>query len=541
MLGLFRRGAQEARVEPQFSTGVDTPTDPVEVRDTPIPSVRRKQRGPNLARATLRHFEAGKQDRLTGSWGVTPLTADEIVRRNQRVLVARSREQAANNDYCRHFLSLTRRNIVGPRGVQLQAQARAADGSLDTDANDAIEHAWREWARAENCDVTARQSLRSLQNSAVTSAARDGEYMFRIVTGGDAGPWGIALQILDPQRCDPDYHEDRMTGGRFIRHSIEFNRFGRPLAYHFTTTRPEDDVDAYTVGGRSFVRVPADQIIHGFVPDMVGQKRGLPWTATALWRLQMLGGFEKAALVNARVSASKGGFFEWQEGYGPEVDEDEEIFMEAEPGQFQELPAGVKFKEWNPQYPSGEFGPFHKAMLRGIASGLDVTYVNLANDLEGVNFSSIRQGTLDEREHWKEMQEWLVESMMHRVFAAWLPRALLAGRIRANGAPLPANRLDTYREVEWQPRRWDWIDPNADVKAAVTSKNNLLASPGQLIRDRGRDPDSVWKEIGRDIAAMQAAKIPDEYIQIAMGMQLASQGDQQDIQFTDEDEGPEDG
>jgi lambda family phage portal protein len=136
--------------------------------------------------------------------------------------------------------------------------------------------------------------------------------------------------------------------------------------------------EAYSYHGRSYVRIPADEIIHGFLPDMVGQKRGLPWTATALWRLQMLGGFEKAALVNARVAASKGGFFQWREGEGPEKEEDEELYMEADPGSFQELPSGVEFKEWNPQYPSNEFGPFHKAMLRGIASGLEVTYVNLA-------------------------------------------------------------------------------------------------------------------------------------------------------------------
>ena len=117
---------------------------------------------------------------------------------------------------------------------------------------------------------------------------------------------------------------------------------------------------------------------------------------------------------------------------------------------------------------------------------MNVTYVNLANDLEGVNFSSIRQGTLDEREHWKEMQEGLIEQLLAPIFEAWLRRALLKGRIVVNGKPLRAERLEKYRAVVWQPRRWDWIDPNADVKAAVTSKNNLLASPSQIIRDRGQ-------------------------------------------------------
>lgn len=479
-----------------------------------------------VGKALARMFDAGQQDRLTGSWGTMPLAADDVVRRNQRVLVARSREQTANNDYAKKFMQMSRQNIVGPRGVQLQAQSRDLDGTLDTLANDAIEAAWREWSKPQNCDITGRQSLRAIQGSAVLSAARDGEFMIRIITGRDAGAWGVALQALDPQRCRPDHDEIRMGGGRFIRHGIEFNKYGRPLAYHFTTTKAEDGDDAYDYGGRSYVRIPADQIIHGFLPEMTSQKRGLPWMATALWRMQMLGGFEKAALVNARVSAAKGGFFEWQEGYGPESDEDDEIYMEAEPGAFQELPAGVKFNPWNPQYPSGEFAPFQKAMLRGIASGLGVTYVNLANDLEGVNFSSIRQGTLDEREHWKEMQEWLIESLMQPVFDAWLPRALLSGRIQIETPrgprPLRAERIEKYRTIEWQPRRWDWIDPNADVKAAIASKNNLLASPGQIIRDRGRDPSAVWQEIGRDIEAMRAAGIPDEYIQIALGMQLAA-------------------
>jgi capsid protein len=68
----------------------------------------------------------------------------------------------------------------------------------------------------------------------------------------------------------------------------------------------------------------------------------------------------------------------------------------------------AELKEWSPNYPTGEFLPFHKAMLRSMAAGMGVLYNNLASDLEGVNFSSIRQGTLDEREHWKELQQWLV-------------------------------------------------------------------------------------------------------------------------------------
>ena len=497
-----------------FSRGKQAPTQRAE------PKVSRSfsARAGRITAQSVRMFDGARTDRLTASWPSTPLPADDIVRRNQRVLVARSREQAANNDYMRGFLRMARQNIVGAQGIRLQAQSRDPSGSLDTLANDAIETAFAEWARAENCDVTGKRSWRRMQQAAVQSAARDGEYMIREVWGADAGAWGYALQVLDPQRCPVDYDEEKRPDGSFVRHGIEFNQFGRPLAYLFTTT-DEREAD-YLYGGRAFQRIPAREIIHGFQEDMTGQKRGLPWAATALWRMNMLNGFENAALVNARTGAAKSGFLQWREGYGPEADEDDENIMDAEPGTIQELPAHTEFKEWNPQYPSGEFAPFVKSALRGVATGLGVAYNNLANDLEGVNFSSIRQGALDEREAWKDLQEWLVETLIDRVYRGWLRVALLSGRITVAGKPLKPERLEKYQAVQWQPRRWAWIDPRADVASAITQKDNLMGSFGQFIRDQGRDPQTVWREIAEDIAQMRGAGIPEDYILQAMGRPL---------------------
>ena len=469
-------------------------------------------------RAAMRMFSATKQDRLTADWITHPVTAEWVIRQHQRVLVARSREQATNNDYARAFVRMCRQNIVGPKGVMLQARSRDDKGALDTLANQAIEASWEKWGHRNSCDVAGLQSWRSIQAGAVQSAVKDGEFMLRKIYGKDAGPFGFALQVLDPQRCDPSYDQYDLPGGRFIRSGIEFNQYGRPLAYHFSVAKESDATYDYSYAGRNYVRIEADEIIHGFLPEMVGQKRGLPWMATGLFRMKQLVGFEDAAIVNARIGASKMGVIKWREGHGPDMDdEDLESFeMSAEPGEFPVLPEGAELQEWNPAYPSGEFAMFNKAMLRGIAAGFGVLYNNLANDLEGVNFSSIRQGTLDEREHWKEMQEWLIETLIQPVFEAWLPRALLGGHIQVKGRPLKPERIDRYAEVSWQPRRWAWIDPRADVDAAVVSKNNLLQSPGQIIREGGRDPSDVWREIAADIEEMRAAGIPDAFIQAAI-------------------------
>ena len=497
-----------------------------------------------------RMFDAARTDRLSGSWPTEPLSADQIVMRNQRVLVARSREQAANNDYMKGYLRLVGLHVVGPQGIRLQSQAMGSSGKPDEPARRAVEKAWGEWGKPANCCVRGRRSWRAIQRLAARSAAMNGEFMIRIVRGKAGGPWSFALQVLDPQRCPVALVEHDLPGGGYIRCGIEFTALGRPVAYLFSTTN-EAEADRH-YGQRSYVRVPAEEIVHGFLEEFEGQSRGLPWAATAMWRMSMLSGFEKAALVNARVGAAKSGFFEWREGYEPQFEGEgadegearEPLSMEAEPGSFEELPVGLSFKEFSPSYPAGELAPFLKAMLRGASTGLGVAYNALANDLEGVNFSSIRQGVLDEREHWQELQEWFVEALCQPVFDAWLDVALLSGRIRINDVvPVQASRRAKYAAVRWQPRRWAWIDPVKDVKAARDAQLGLMSTPGQAIREAGGDPETVFREFKGDLDAMQAAGLPDWLIAQAFQSKTAAPGGAPPAPppADDDDEGDDDG
>lgn len=469
-----------------------------------------------MARSLLGQARA---DRLSGDLPSIPVPADQFIDKNQRPLVARSRHLVLTNDYARGFVRQCRQNVVGRKGIQLQSQARDPDGTLDERANDAIEADFRAWCDRRICDVTGRRSFRQLLTRAIEDAAVNGEFMFRTVYGRNLNPWGIALQVLDPQRCPVEVNEDRLPGGQFIRQGIKYNRWGRAVAYLFGTLDPSES--DYRFGGRHFVEVPADEILHGFLEDLVGQRRGLPWMVTAVIRMHHLDGFEKAALVNARVSAAKGGFFEWDEGMGPadEEDDEEPLYMDAEPGSYQELPPGLKFKGWDPQFPSGELAPFSKQSLRGIATGLGVSYNTLANDLEGVSFSSIRQGVLSERDNWMDVQEWLIEQLLEPLYQAWLPRALLKGVPvpGTNGATLRPERIEKYREHDWQARRWDWVDPDKDSKTAARDIANKIKSPSQVIRERGGDPRTVWRQWASDRQAMIEAGIPEAIVDATLG------------------------
>lgn len=477
------------------------------------PAQEKRKRTP--PRFNQRLFESAKPDRMSMEWGTTPLTADDIIAKNWMPVVARSQEQVANNDYAKTFVRLCRQNIIGQNGIQLNARSKNKDGTLDKESNDAIQRTWKDFCKSVNVDITGKKSMREFQNQAVNSLASTGEFIARKVYGKEAGKYGFSIQAVAAQRIPVDMIVDRVGGGNnFIRFGIEYTQYGRPVAYYFKTLM--SDSDRYMYDGNPYVRVPADDVIHVYREEMTGQRRGLPWLATSLYRMRQMNGMDQAALVNARTGAAKLGWITFDnESDGPEYDENDPPIVDIEPGEMGILPMGASVEKWDPQYPSGEYSSFVKNQLRGVAAGLGVSYHNLAQDLEGVNFSSIRQGTLDERETWKDLQEWFCEEFLQPVFDAWLPRALLSGLIKkSNGGPLNPVMLEKYQEIIWQPRRWDWIDPVSDVKANVSAKNAMLKSPSQLIRDSGQDPDDVINQIAQDIqnqlAVLKKAGLSDK-------------------------------
>lgn len=468
----------------------------------------------------------------TSDWATSLVSTASLLSRTQRISVARSRESSVNNSYVKAYLRALENNVVGPTGVVLQSQVKDDKGVTDSLACEAIESAWNRWTGKNSADVRGLLSWRGIQAACIRSAARDGEFMLRKVYGSDAGPFGFSLQVLDPQRCPPNLEVfDKRPDGSYICNGIRFNKYGKPLAYLFTTVS-EGEMSDHNFYGVNYISIPADEIIHGFLQELPNQNRGIPWTAAGLYNLRQLKGFEDAAVVNARIAASKTMAVQWKDGHGPSMDDEEQADyrLDLQPGDIPILPEGAEVADWNPQYPQGEFGQFSKTMLRGFFSGAGVMYNTASNDLEGVNYSSIRQGTLDERESYKVIQTWLIETLIQPVFDAWLPRAVLAGLVTVKGRPLKAERIDRYQSVAWQPRRWAWIDPSTEADASVTAMSSLLESPSKIIRDSGKDPSEVWRQFAADIKAMRDAGIPDEFIQSAIlgkGLQATLQAKSQ--------------
>ncbi|MCX8016442.1 MAG: phage portal protein [Rhodocyclaceae bacterium] len=452
-------------------------------------------------RAQVRRFEAARIDRLTADWLATTQSINAELRSDLDRLRHRARELVNNNDYARKFRAMVQANVIGPSGIRLQMRVEDRPGQPDRLANAAIEQAWRDWSR--QCDVTGRQTLRDLCETLVGGLPSDGEFLVRRVRGPEAGnKYGYALQLIDVDRIDTSYNG--RYGSNAVIMGVEVDAYRRPLALHVFAAHPNDGIHS----DRKRVRLPMEDVIHGFKIERPEQLRGIPWMAPGMLSLHHLGNFKLAALMAAEHGANHYGFFTTPDGQAPigGLDSSGQPIVTSQPGTFDTLPAGVSFQPFESRYPDAAFSPFVKTTLQRIASGWGVSYHSLANDLEGVSFSSIRSGTLEERDRWMADQEWFIATFMEPVFRDWLQMALLMGAITMpNGSALPASKYDKFVRHEWQARRWDWVDPKADTEANILKVKAGLMSPQDLAAAMGYDFEDTL------VAIKQAQELAAKY------------------------------
>jgi len=451
-----------------------------------------------------RTFSAAAMGRLYGGWVTAPMSIDRELRQGLRAVRSRSRDLSVNNAHGRRFLNMGKINVLGPDGITMQPRLKRPDGTLDEDANRILDEGWAEWGRRGNCTVCGTMSWRAVERLDLEAAARDGEFLLRKVRGFP-NAFGFALQPIDVDHLDEDYNAE-LPGGREVRMGVELDRWKRPIAFHLLTRHPGEN--GVSQSPRRRERIGADEIVHGFVRERAGQTRGLPWGIAAMTRLKMLDGYEEAALVAARVGAAKGGFYVEddpdayetadldEEGNPlPNADSDGNLLQEAEAGHFERLPAGVKFEAYDPTYPHDQFGDFTKAALRGASAGMNVSYNSLSWDLEGVNFSSMRSGLIEERDGWRVLQRWFYEDHHDQVYRDWLRSGLLHGAI-----DLPAARFDEAARPIWRPRGWAWVDPLKDQQAVDLGLKNKLRTRRSVVAETGRDIEDVFREIAEEEA-----------------------------------------
>ena len=478
---------------------------------------------------------------INSDWALSGLSEDADVWQNQYALRARSRDLFRTDCYFQKYTEELWANVFGSEGITCRMRVKEQEdrvvyapdesrfrtaranrmarvgaylerrhgirdfatranatikvGDLDLYANKVIEDAWARWKRREFCTVTGALSYNEVCQMRLLSCARDGDYFIRHVRSPTINEYGYSLQLINAEWCDYNLNTKTIDGNE-VRMGIERDKWGKRLAYYFIRRTPMDwqfgtPGLAQQGGPKMYDRVPADEIIHYARYKDGDSTRPAPWSASVIIKSRHLDKYEEAEVVASRVSACKTGFFKSTvdpnggTGVGDRPDPTQEATMDAEPGSFTGLPWGVEFQDWNPSHPNGNFDLFRKGMLRAWCAGMPgANYNIIANDLEGVNYSSGRLGMLDERELWKLLQKFDIEIAERPIFENWLYMSLLTGAI-----PLPLAKFDKFNKPIFRGRRWAWVDPQKEVQANALQVANKFISRTRVIEDSDVDAD----------------------------------------------------
>lgn len=473
---------------------------------------RRRLRPFGLARA----WKAAKKDRLTADWLSVGGDINQELKSQLATIRMRARELEQNSDLARSFFSLNETHIVGPDGFTLQVQGKKSNGKPDDEGNRRVEREYRRWSRRGVCEITGKYSEQSADRVNVRTTARDGECLVRMhdVRPTHRNPWGFVIELLDPARLDHMLNVDLKDGNR-VRLGVELNRAGRPVAYWLKT----GERSGWVYQRDKHERVPAEDIIHWFEPDRPEQLRGVSWMASGMLDIHQLDQYREAAIVAARSGASKMGWVINKGGNGhamdlaDEVDDNGDLIEEMEPGLIGHLNGDYSFTGFDPKYPHENYEPFTKATKRDLAMGLGVSYHGLTGDLTDVNFSSIRSGTLEERERWKVKQDGYASTVKERIYLRWLINAVFHGRLGGNVSQ--EEMISRYSEHRWQGRRWSWVDPKKDIETVILAINAGLTSPQRVAAEMGMDVDEVLNQIAEFQAMVETKKISFPVISVS--------------------------
>lgn len=473
---------------------------------SPLSGLRRMQ-----ARKLLRSYQGAEPSRVASSRTPKNQPADmELLGPfGADRLRAWARDMVRNNAYAWGVVDTIVSSVVGC-GIKAQSTYETPEGEDVEDVNDVRDKLWAEWC--EVCDVNGLYTFEELQAAAQREIVEAGEVLVRIIRTPDTvyrgilRPVPLALEIIEADRLagDKDTYAARLSadnGNRIIR-GVEVDDLGKPVAYWIYKDHPLQPY-AFT---RTPERIPANEIMHLFRRDRVGQTRGVTWFAPALSWIRDLGTYvdnelQASAVASCFTVAIKshtpiGNLFDPDGGTGTDAAGNRQRYVE--PGMIMELAPGEDVVGLNPGRPNAGAEPWIQLILRGIAVGTGLSYEVVARDYSQTSYSSSRTSQLEDRRRFRCWQQYLIRHLCQPVWDAFCDAAAISA---LRGFATSAELLDDRRRfapVEWQTPEWEWVDPQSEQTASEMALNSFTDTYQNVLGSRGRSFRSVFYQRAKE-------------------------------------------
>lgn len=455
---------------------------------------------------------ASHTDLALRDWQPFAGSADADLLPELSTLTSRSRDLARNDGLMAGGIQTHRDNIVGAV-LRLSAvpDYRLLGWAPEKarEWGNKVEAHFRSWAETTDCDAA-----RTLDLLGLTVLALGGE-----MVNGDAvaipkwlprpdSPWSTRISVIESDRLETPPH---MMGAARIRHGVEFDREGAPVAYHFRGAHPGDALHLRGDEAQDlhrWERVPAftpwgrRRVVHLHAKERTGQSRGKPIVSAVMREFHMAGRYAQnelqASLANSLVAAflesdldqeSAGALF----GEDPRGQWAQSVKQAQSIGKLQgaaviPLPVGAKMTSFTPGRPNVAFEAFMLAVERRIAAGMNLPYELFAKDFSRVNYSSARAALLEAWRYFHGRRRWLTTTWLKPIYELWLEEAVNAGVIEA--PDFYANRY-AYTRCRFVFGGKGWVDPVKEITAAKLRLEIGVSTLEQECAEQGLD----WEEV----------------------------------------------
>jgi len=347
------------------------------------------------------------------------LSADAAASKSVRdTLRKRSRYEVANNSYARGMVNTIANDAVGAT-VRLQMFTDLMLGGIRKESivlnkNEAtfIEGEFFAWAQAAG----AFEHIRTLR------AARcyDGEG-FCLLTNNPKLPVPVKLAMA-PQEAD------LVTSERFFEANdkthndgIHYDRYGNAIIYELLDTSP----GSFAVGIKTR-KIKAANMLHHFLAERPGQRRGIPQITAALALFAQLRRWTLAVIAAAETAADLAAIMKTP-GEPGENDEYATPFetVPIERRVIMNLPEGYDITQFRAEQPQSTYKEVKREIIGEIARCLEIPVHLALGDSSEHNYSSAR---LDNQSYVKARRvdrSRITMDLMDPLFKAWVDEAML--------------------------------------------------------------------------------------------------------------------
>lgn len=439
----------------------------------------------------IRNYDAGSYDRGNANWRVVNQSAEFTDRYSRDNVRARARDLERNSDMMNSVIGAYKRNVIGG-GYTLQSKT-----GNDT-LNETIEAAWKKWCKKQNCDVTGVQSFMQIMRMCekrkkvdggiliVKRYTKDGFLPFKLQT--------FEVDELDNSQMLPKKKGNKVVGG------IEMNEYNKPMGYW---------IRQYTVDGVALsnpIYVDAKDVIFLYTKHRPSQVREISDMSPTITRIRDANEFMVAVSVKERIAACLSVFIKkvlptqgigrTNMSAGPQQDYTGKTIA---PGMIKELNAGDEIQVVNPTGQATDAASYIKLQQRLVGAGQGISYEATSRDMSESNYSSTRQGIIEDDMTYAEERDMLIE-VMDEIYETFVISLWLAGLIEAKDF---WDDKDKYFEHSWITAPKKWIDPQKEANANKIALNTGQKTFKQIAAEQGRD----WKEqIDEMVEVLEYAK-----------------------------------